>query len=128
MESYIDIEESIFLSRVEDRGFHVGAGRGYHVEGNFVSICLNVLLLLLLFLKMKIARGHSNSGKSNKTFPPCEGREVVPKKNIIELTHGCPFSGLHGYSVGRLRYGYFTDSCLLSYPTVRDRMVVLSMK
>ena len=51
------------------------------VEGNFVSICLNVLLLLLLFLKMKIARGHSNSGKSKKTFPPCEGREVVPKKN-----------------------------------------------
>ena len=32
MESYIDIEESIFLSRVEDRGFHVGGG-GYHVEG-----------------------------------------------------------------------------------------------
>ena len=68
MESYIDIEESIFLSRVEDRGFHVGGG-GYHVEGNFVSIFLNVLLLLLLFLKMKIVRGHSNSRKSKKTFP-----------------------------------------------------------
>ena len=71
MESYIDIEESIFLSRVEHRGFHVG-GRGYHVEGNFVSIFLNVLLLLsllLLFLKMKIVRGHSNSRKSKKTFP-----------------------------------------------------------
>ena len=26
--------ESIFLSRVEGRGFHV-EGRGYHVEGNF---------------------------------------------------------------------------------------------
>ena len=26
--------ESIFLSKVESRGFHV-EGRGYHVEGNF---------------------------------------------------------------------------------------------
>ena len=51
----IQNSESIFLSRVEGRGFHVD-GRGYYVEGTFFSskakLILTVMYQLNQFFKL----------------------------------------------------------------------------
>ena len=63
--------ESIFLSRVEGRGFHV-EDQGYHIEGNFFvnfftkKMCCCCCCCCSL---IKIVRGHSNSLKSKEPSP-----------------------------------------------------------
>ena len=85
---FLWVLDSIFLSRVE--------GRGFHVDDNFFfykKMCCCCLI--------KIARGHSNSLKAKTLLPSCEGRQVVPQKNIRELRQGHPTTVFCKISVRR---------------------------
>ena len=59
--------------------------------------------------------------------------EIVKYKSSIIITNTGnrdlgTFDAIARVAPQQREYGYFTDSCFLSYPTACDRIVVLSMK
>ena len=121
--------QSILLSRVEQPEYQAFLGKRGKMEAKKEERCI-----LNLLSPNPVGRPNTQAKgrKAKNLFRPCEGRQVVPKKISQTLglyfSHVCLFSSLHGYSVRQFEYVYFTDSCFLSYPTVCDRIVLLSMK